>query len=102
MFQEKKFLKLDESGYRIEKKQVPIQKSETTIQFLMNASEMGFSLALPIVLGAFFGLWLDGKFQTQPMFTMSFLFVGIFFSFARLFIIVRDYSKPDKKPKINH
>ena len=61
---EKKVLKLNEFGFEIEKLQVKPKKSQKRLGLLVNASEMGFSIALPIVLGVLFGLWMHKKFNT--------------------------------------
>lgn len=90
----KKVIRLEgESGFKVveEKKPQFIKATEKRMSFV-TASEMGFSIALPIVLGTFFGLWLDGKFNTHPKLTLSFLFIGIFFGFTNLYLIVRTYS----------
>ena len=57
------------------------------------ATEIGFSLALPIALGALFGLCLDVKFSTRSKLMLSFLSLGIILAFTRLFQIVREYSR---------
>ncbi len=38
---------------------------------------VGFFIGGSIVLGIFFGLWLDGKFNTKPIFTIAGLFLGL-------------------------
>ena len=57
------------------------------------ASELGYALTLPIVLGAIFGLWLDNKYLTRPKFTLIGLTIGIVLSLSRLYIIIRKYLK---------
>ena len=65
----KKILKLDADGYRIENQPVKTTKSGDKLHNLMFASELGLTLVLPIVVGAFFGWWLDGKFNSLPKLT---------------------------------
>ena len=38
---------------------------------------IGSSLALSIVLPTLFGRWLDGRFETAPMWTLVFLVLGL-------------------------
>ena len=57
------------------------------------ATEFGFQIAIPISLGALLGVWLDAKFATQPKLTLSFLFLGLIFSFYSLVSVVKKFSK---------
>jgi ATP synthase protein I len=92
----KKLLKLGEqNGFKIEEQLVENRKQKFNFSLLSQASEVGFSIALPITAGALFGLWLDGKFSTKPVLTLVFLFLGIFIAFFSLYVIVQDFSKKD-------
>ena len=42
---------------------------------------VGFYIGLCIVGGVLGGLWLDGKFDTQPIFTMIGLILGLILAF---------------------
>ncbi len=98
-FKQKKLLKIEGGGgFEIENISVKA-KPKPNVQYLVFASEMGFSIALPILLGAFFGSWLDVKFNTQPKLTLSLLFIGIFFAFTNLFLIVKQFINKDKDKK---
>lgn len=91
----KKILKLGQyEGFDIvNTPQISPKRGQRGVNTLLQASEIGFSIALPIALGALFGLWLDKKLNTAPNLTMSFLFIGIFMAFAKLYLVVRDFSK---------
>ena len=39
--------------------------------------QLGFSLALPLVIGIAGGAWLDKRFSTSPLFTLIGLMVGL-------------------------
>jgi hypothetical protein len=39
--------------------------------------EMGFLIALPLVMFLLAGLWLDKKFQTIPLFTIVFIIISL-------------------------
>lgn len=43
---------------------------------------IGFSLAITIVGSAYFGRWLDGKFDTAPALTLVFLVIGLLAGFV--------------------
>lgn len=74
----------------------PKSEKPGAVFYLAQASEIGFSIALPISLGALFGVWLDKRFSTHPKLTLSFLFVGIFLGFTNLFMVVKYFSKKRK------
>lgn len=38
---------------------------------------VGWQVALPTILGAFLGRWLDGRFPGPPSWTLTFLFLGL-------------------------
>jgi predicted F0F1-ATPase subunit len=66
------------------------------VYFLAQASEIGFQVAIPISLGAFFGTWVDKKLGTQPLWTLISLLVGILFAFLSLFYTVKVFSQKRK------
>jgi len=41
------------------------------------ATGLGFTIAIPIVFGVLAGLFLDNKAGTKPLFTLSFIIIGI-------------------------
>ncbi len=59
------------------------------LQVLSMASELGFTISLPIVGGAFVGQFLDAKFGTDPRMTLSFIFIGVVLAGAKLYGIVK-------------
>ncbi len=67
-------------------------KENTNGKFLQTvsfASEMGFSIALPIAGGAFLGNFLDDKFASSPRLTLSFIFLGLFIGVANIYSIIK-------------
>lgn len=90
----KKVLKLDGTAeYSLEEVKDDKQKPKLP---LVLATEVGFTIVVPMTLGALFGLWLDNKYQTHPKLTLSFLFLGIFLAFGNLFILVKRFSTKKK------
>lgn len=81
-----------EAGYQVVEEKVNKKQKLAKFAFV-EATEIGFSIALPITVGALFGLWLDEKLASHPKMTLSFLFAGIFIAFANLFILVKKFSK---------
>ena len=98
MTNQKKILKLGEKT-EIQVVAIPKgdnQKTEHRVYFLAQATELGFSIAIPISLGALFGVWLDSKFNSHPKLTLSFLLGGIFLAFLSLVHVVTTFSKKGK------
>ena len=56
------------------------------------ASDLGFSIAIPIAGGAILGSILDNKLNTRPFFTLFLLFLGILISFFNIYNIVKKNS----------
>lgn len=54
------------------------------------ASELGFSISLPIAGGAILGWILDGKFHTSPRITLSLIFLGIMLGAANIYFIMKE------------
>ena len=90
----KKILRLSRNeGFEIVNAPEKPKRGQKEVYFFIQASEIGFSIALPIVLGALFGLWLDKKLSTAPNLTLLFLSVGIFMAFTNLYLVVKNFSK---------
>ncbi len=92
----KKVLKLDQNKeYKIVAAE---EQKKKQLQFfgLGMATEIGYSIAVPVVLGALIGVWLDIRFQSKPKFTLSGIFTGIFLSFVNLYKIVQNITRKSK------
>jgi ATP synthase protein I len=60
---------------------------------------LGTQLAATIVLMFFLGRWLDGKFETEPLFTILFAFLGGFagiYNFIRAVLNINEKKKREK------
>lgn len=78
----------------VEKKQQSKKlENDKTISSISLASELGFSISLPIVGGAFLGQFLDNKFHSAPRMTLSLVFLGVFFAIANIYLIMKNNSK---------
>lgn len=53
------------------------------------ASELGFSISLPIAGGALLGQFLDSKFQTSPRLTLSLIFLGVILGFTNIYFLIK-------------
>ena len=54
-----------------------MQAWQPALKVLGRALGVGWYIAIAIVLGLLGGLWLDGKFDTKPLFTIIGLIIGI-------------------------
>lgn len=52
-------------------------------------STVGIQIVVSIFIGLAFGIYLDGKFGTNPLFTFIFLLVGIAAGFINLFRVAK-------------
>jgi ATP synthase protein I len=50
---------------------------------------VGFFIAACILIGVFGGLWLDGKFNTEPLFTIGGLLVGLAIAVFGVYRMIR-------------
>ncbi len=68
----------------------------STMRALAIMSQLGLSIALPMLAGVLLGTWLDGQLRTGPLFTLLGIAVGLVLAvliLARLFKFQR--SKED-------
>lgn len=56
-------------------------------------SSIGLSVSLAIFIGLFLGVWLDRKFDTNPIFTLIGLGMGIVAGFRNLIIAMNKAKK---------
>ena len=59
--------------------------------------QLGFSLALPLVVGTAGGAWLDKKFSASPLFTLIGLMVGLSIAGYTFYIDMLPLIKRNKK-----
>jgi len=63
----------------------------------LDVSIVGIQFPVAIVLGYFFGRWLDGLFNTHPWMTMIFALFGIVAGFVNLFRITAQASRAEQE-----
>ena len=51
---------------------------------------LGLQLAITVTVLVFLGIWLDGKFNTKPILTIVFAFLGVF---AGLYTFIKSVQK---------
>ncbi|MGC9323894.1 MAG: AtpZ/AtpI family protein [Desulfomonilia bacterium] len=60
-------------------------------------STMGFAMVISIVLGLAGGLYLDSKLGTEPIFTLSLIFLGILAGFRFMYKTYMRFFSEDKE-----
>ena len=73
------------------------EEKKRFIKQLFLLSSTGLSMVLAIFIGLAFGVFLDGKFDTRPWFTLIFLGLGIIAGFRNIFWFIRHYGTSDDK-----
>lgn len=68
-------------------------KPDTSWEWAGMAGQVGFDVALPMVVGLLIGLKLDDVWGTRPTLTLALFVLGIVIGCTSLFRIVRDASK---------
>ena len=57
---------------------------------MADASDLGFSIVLPMVGGIFIGRLIDTRFDTSPTWTLSLLFLGVIIAAIRIIRLLRE------------
>lgn len=66
---------------------------KSTLRALAIISQLGLSIAIPLGIGIFLGIWLDSTFKTNPWLTLAGIAIGLVaavFVMARLVMFQRD------------
>ncbi len=56
------------------------------------AVDLGFRLALPILVGALVGVWLDGTVHSAPLFLFVGVLLGVGVAFYALISVSREFG----------
>lgn len=68
-----------------------IKKSDKDEKILLAKSlNIGYYLITPLLVGVFFGFWLDNVFRTKPIFLLSFFSLGVIGAFYNLWKTVQE------------
>ncbi len=77
----------------IDKKEAEeISEKNRFLEGLELASNLGFTIAIPIVIGAVLGSFLDNKLNTSPKLTLSLIMLGFFVSLYNIYKLTRKNS----------
>jgi len=69
---------VEQIGSRARRKQKAREQGERTIWFGLGMFGLvGWSIAIPTILGIVLGVWLDNQWPGKPSWTLTFLFIGV-------------------------
>lgn len=66
-----------------------LKEKRKTAQMLSLVGELGYSIALPIIGGAFLGKLLDTKFNSTPKITLSLIFFGLLMGVTNIYFVIK-------------
>ena len=77
----------------IDKKEIEeISDKNRFLEGLELASDLGFTIAIPIVTGAVLGSFLDNKLNTSPKLALSLIMLGLFISLYNIYKLTKKNS----------
>lgn len=65
-------------------------KSNANNLWFAKYMNVGYYLAVPLIVGVFGGNWLDRRFDTKPMFTIVLLLIGSIAAFYNLYKLIKN------------
>jgi len=71
------------------------EAKQTLIQ-MAHVSTIGIAMVIAIFGCFYLGRWLDQQLETEPIFTLLFLLIGIAAGFRNMYLLVKRYIKEDK------
>lgn len=81
--------KLLESKEEVVPKKLNRKSKDRFIESLSLVSNIGFTLCVPIVGGAFLGKYLDSKFASVPKITLSLIFLGMILGAVNVYHLIK-------------
>lgn len=64
-----------------------------SISAIALVSNLGLSISLPIIAGAFVGNFLDTKLKLSPVITLSLILLGVILGISNMFFLLKEESK---------
>ena len=88
----RKITYIDGSGDRKSRNIVikDISKSNANNVWFAKYMNVGYYLAVPLIVGVFGGNWLDHRFDTKPIFTIVLLLIGSIAAFYNLYKLIKN------------
>ena len=86
----------DEIGRRAERKQRARKQSERTAWFGLGMFGLvGWSVAIPTILGIALGLWMDARWPGQVSWALTFLIIGVALGCLNAWYWIQQESRRD-------
>ncbi|HIA01244.1 MAG TPA: AtpZ/AtpI family protein [Myxococcales bacterium] len=79
----------------------PTKEERRNRRQALRLSTVGLELGVAVGLGGYAGYWLDGRFDTRPVWTLIMLFLGITAGFLNLIRVVNRLDQSSSKSEPN-
>mgnify|MGYP001618279474 CR=1 FL=1 len=74
---------------RVTESKIKMVKQDKFPQMISLVSQLGLSISLPIVGGAFLGQFLDKTFHLYPKMTLFLIFLGVFIAGSNIYFLIK-------------
>lgn len=90
----------DEGTLKKSPRKEPEKKKTPDVWYYLGTfGNIGFSIAVPIVLGALIGSWIDGKQGSKPTATLIGIIIGFIISILGFINLIRRILRGEFNPK---
>ena len=86
----RKITYIDSEGSKKSRNIEVVKKEKKNTKWTMKYMNVGYYLAVPLLVGVFLGNWLDNIFHTKPVFVLVLIFIGMIAAFYNLYKITKD------------
>ncbi len=90
MTQFKKIISVVESDGNVRKRVVDMPPKKKKNLRGMQYMNIGYYLAVPLIVGIFGGNWLDNYYKTKPLFSLIFVIIGLIAAFYNLYKLFKN------------
>lgn len=77
-----------------------ISLKNSVIRAFSLLTQVAIYMLVPIIMCLFLGKWLDEKFNTNVLFLVIFIILGVLSSFRNLYVLVIKQYKPETKEEL--
>lgn len=74
---------------RVTEFKIKMAKQDKFPQMISLVSQLGLSISLPIVGGAFLGHFLDDRLHLYPRMTLSLILLGVFIAGSNIYFLIK-------------
>jgi ATP synthase protein I len=86
----RKITYIDAEGNKKNTEIVVKKQQKKDVKWVVKYMNVGYYLAVPLIVGVFLGGYLDTKFKTKPVLTLALIVLGMIAAFYNLYKIIKD------------